>query len=71
MWYEPFLSIYGYLEKYLKKLVGRADVEDALGRLDRLTQEEALMAAAQGLETTQGVNDKLNVVMDGSQIIFE
>jgi hypothetical protein len=28
-------------EKYLKKLIGRRDIEDALGRLDRLTQEEA------------------------------
>ena len=63
--------IYGYLGKYLKKLVGRTDIEDALGRLDRLTQEEALMVVAQGLETTQGIDDKLNVVMDGSQIIFE
>jgi hypothetical protein len=66
-----FLLIYGYLGKYLKKLVGRTDIEDALGRLDRLTQEEALMVVAQGLETTQGIDDKLNVVMDGSQIIFE
>jgi len=28
----------------VKKLVGRIDIEDALGRLDRLTQEEVLMA---------------------------
>ena len=35
---EPFS------EKYLKKLIGKADIEDALKRLDRLTQEEARMA---------------------------
>jgi hypothetical protein len=59
--YESFLSIYGCLEKYLKKLVGRTDIEDALGRLDRLTQEEVLMTAAQGLEAT-------HAVIDGAQI---
>jgi hypothetical protein len=36
-------------EQFLKKLVGRKDIEDALQRLDRLTQEEARMAAAQAL----------------------
>jgi len=28
-------------EKYMRKLIGRADVEDALNRLDKLTDEEA------------------------------
>jgi hypothetical protein len=59
-------------EKFLKKLVGRKDIEDALRRLDRLTQEEALMAAAQILNLTHtvdkkvtGVGNKLDVVMKG------
>ena len=58
--------------KFLKKLVGRKDIEDALMRLDRLTQEEALMAAAQILSLTHTVNkkvtgagNKLDVVMKG------
>ena len=69
----------------MKKLVGRTDLEDALGRLDRLTQEEARMAAAQGLKATygvdskvqvidnrvKGVDDKLHVVIDGTQIVFQ
>jgi hypothetical protein len=37
------------LEKYLKKLIGKKDIEDALKRLDKLTQEEARMAAAENL----------------------
>ena len=37
-------------EKYLKRLIGRRDLEDALSRLDRLTQEEAWMATAQVLK---------------------
>ncbi|KAI9463514.1 hypothetical protein F5148DRAFT_1368876, partial [Russula earlei] len=40
---------------FLKKLSGRSDIEDALQRLDRLTQEEGWMAAAQGLGTTHRV----------------
>ena len=49
---EPFS------EKYLKKLFGnRTDVEDALKRLDVLTQEEAQMAAAQVLNATHAVDD--------------
>jgi hypothetical protein len=46
----------------VKKLVGRTDIEDALARLDRLTQEEALMAAAQGLKATHDVDDKVEAV---------
>ena len=60
-------------EAFLKKLAGRTDIEDALGRLDRLTQEEARMAAAQGLRATRevddrvkAVDDKLDVVIDGA-----
>jgi hypothetical protein len=30
-------------EKYVKKLIGRTDLEDALKKLDKLTQEEAWM----------------------------
>ncbi|KAI0290549.1 hypothetical protein B0F90DRAFT_1824933 [Multifurca ochricompacta] len=33
------------IKKYLKRLVGRTDVEDAMNRLDMLTQEETRMAA--------------------------
>jgi hypothetical protein len=38
---DTFPSLIEDSEKYLKKLIGRRDIEDALGRLDRLTQEEA------------------------------
>jgi archaellum component FlaC len=49
-------------EKYLKNLFGMKDVEDALQRLDNLTQEEARMAAAETLTITRGIDDKVNVV---------
>jgi predicted nucleic acid-binding Zn-ribbon protein len=53
-------------EKFLKKLAGRKDIEDALQRLDRLTQEEALMAAAQILNLTHRVDKKVTNV--GNQV---
>jgi hypothetical protein len=45
-------------------LMGRTDIKDALGRLDRLTQEEVRMAAAQGLKATHEVDDKVQAVDD-------
>ena len=51
-----------YSEKFLKKLVGRKDIEDALKRLDRLTQEEALMAAAQILNLAHTIDNKVTDV---------
>jgi hypothetical protein len=42
-----------YLEKLFKKLLGRNDVEDALKRLDKLTQEETKMATAEVLNNVK------------------
>jgi len=56
------------LGKYLKKLVGKNDIEDALKRLDRLTQEEARMVTAEVLKITHGVDDKAKVLIDGIQM---
>jgi len=47
-----------FSEKYVKKLFGkRTGIEDELKRLDRLTEEEAQMAAAQVLKATHTVDD--------------
>jgi archaellum component FlaC len=53
-----------FLETFLKRLVGRADIEDALQRLDKLTQEEARMATAEGLKATHGIDNKVEDVGD-------
>ena len=45
-------------------LMGRTDIKNALGRLDRLTQEEVRMAAAQGLKATHEVDGKVQAVDD-------
>ncbi|KAH9178024.1 hypothetical protein EDB89DRAFT_1902103 [Lactarius sanguifluus] len=52
----------GRAKKFVKKLVGRRDIEDALERLDRLTQEEAWMANAEVPRLTHSVDDKVNSV---------
>jgi len=46
----------------MKKLLGRSDIDDALRSLDKLTQEENLMAAAQGLRATHGIAEAVNRV---------
>jgi len=51
-------------EKYVKKLIGRTKIEDALKRLDKLTQEEARMAAAQNLKATHAVDERVRGVVD-------
>ena len=65
------MSTYGFLEKYVKKLVGRTDIEDALSRLDRLTQDEARMSAAQGLKATHEVDDRLRDVDDEVDLVID
>jgi methyl-accepting chemotaxis protein len=48
----------------VKRLIGRSDMEDALKRLDKLTQEEARMAVAQILKVTHTVDEGLRGVAD-------
>jgi len=64
-------------EKYGKRLIGKTEMEDALKRLDKLTQEEERMAIAENLRAThavdervRGVNDRVTEVIHGVQIIF-
>ena len=52
---SSFISDYEK-EKFMKRLIGRTDVEDALARLDMLTKEENLMTAARNLEVTHRVD---------------
>jgi len=54
----------GCSEKFAKKLIGRTEMEDALKRLDKLTQEEARMATAQNLKVTHSVDKGVREVVD-------
>jgi hypothetical protein len=53
-----------YLKKLLKKLTGNNDIEDALKRLDRLTQEESRMASAQLMKVTNIINNRVEEIAD-------
>ena len=57
-------------EKFAMKLLGECEVEAILQRLDRLTQEEARVAAAHSLEVIHELFDNLKVAMDGAYEIF-
>jgi hypothetical protein len=54
----------GCSEKYGKRLIGKTDMEDALKKLDRLTQEEARMTIAENLRATHAVDDRVAIVND-------
>jgi len=49
--------------------MGRTDVSDALKRLDRLTQEEARMAAAQLLKVTNMIDNGVREVADNVLVV--
>jgi methyl-accepting chemotaxis protein len=49
-------------EKFLKRLVGRTEVEDTLERLDTLTKEETLMAVTKNLEVSHHIDGNVTAV---------
>ena len=69
-----------HLKKFFKKLIGKKGIEDALRKLDRLTQEEVNMATVQILTVSQhikggveavgvevkGVGDNVNQLIEGT-----
>ena len=50
----------------MKKLIGKKEMEDALKRLDKLTQDEARMAAAENLKLTHVVDNKVTSLINGT-----
>ena len=57
---------YFVVEKFTRKLLGESEVEAALMRLDRLTQDEARMTVAQTLGVVHGLVGNVKVVMEGT-----
>ena len=58
-----------FTEKYIKKLMGKNDIEDALKKLDRLTQEEALMAASQLLKVANRIDNRVEGIADNVVVV--
>ena len=63
---QPLLA-YPCSETVFISLVRNTEIEDALGRLDKLTQEEALTASSQALRLTQGVANEVQCIRTGMQ----
>ena len=51
-------------EKYAKRLIGKTDLEDALKKLDGLTQEEARMTTVANLRATHAVDERVREVTE-------
>jgi hypothetical protein len=49
--------------------MGKTDIEDALKRLDRLTQEEAQMASAQLLQITNAIDSEVRGIADNVLVV--
>jgi hypothetical protein len=54
----------------VKKVMGRTDIEDAMKKLDKLTQEESLVASAGSLELLRTVIDGAHHVPSCSSSLF-
>jgi ERCC4-related helicase len=74
---KPSESVFGevlyYLtqfnaEKHVKKLLEEKGVDAVLQTLDRLTQDDARITAAQTLEVVYGLIQNMRVVLGGEQI---
>jgi hypothetical protein len=51
-------------ERFLKKLIGKTDVENELKRLEKWTQEETRMATVQMLKATRTIDDRVAALDD-------
>jgi hypothetical protein len=52
-------------------LVGRNGIGDALRRLDKLTQDEARMAAAQILMLAHNIDNNVTTVINGTSSVLD
>jgi hypothetical protein len=56
-------------EKFMKRLIGKTEVEDGLQQLDMLTKEENLMTAARTLGMTSDIRHDAKVIKDDTRDI--
>lgn len=57
--------------KFVKRLAGKMPIEDALQKLDELTQNEALMVSANNLEIVDCIDRKVDVIGEGARNVFD
>ena len=54
-----------FVDRFLKKVTGRSEVDDVLRRLDELTQVEHRMATSRAMGASYSVRDEIGAVIDG------
>jgi hypothetical protein len=67
---EILVANYG-IEKLMKKVVGKTEVEDALQKLDLLTKEENLTMVTRNLEDTHHFDDDATIFEESCQDIYD
>jgi hypothetical protein len=58
-------------EKFLKRVVGRTDLEDGLVKLEKLTNEEVVMASVQLLRVTHNIDNRVMGIGEGVRGVDE
>ena len=58
-------------EKFLKRVIGRTDLEDGMKKLDKLTNEEVVMASAQLLKVAHNIDNNVMEVNEGVRLVDE
>ena len=58
-------------EKFLKRVIGRTDLEDGMKKLDKLTNEEVVMASAQLLKVAHNIDNNVMEVNEGVRRVDE
>ena len=66
-----FHEAYIVSEKFLKRVAGRTDLEDGMKALDKLTNEEVVMAIAQNLKVTRNIDKNVTEVNEGIRRVDE
>ena len=56
-------------EKFLKRVIGRTDLEDGIKKLDKLTNEEVAMAIAQLLKVTHNIDNNVMKVDENVLVV--
>jgi hypothetical protein len=58
-------------EKFLKRVMGRTDLEDGMKKLDKLTSEEVAMASAQLLKVAHNIDSNVTEANEGVRRVDE
>ena len=61
------LKAYKCLEKFVKKIAGITKLENGLKKLDKMTNDEARMASAEGMRLAHDIVRKVQTIIDGAQ----